>query len=163
MGESINLRAIAIDGMGRELPIELAYTSSNKAYMTVSADGTVKGIKKGSVTIAIKAYNGLTRTVALTVVDAPAYVRLSAQEINVVKTNAAGYECRLLAWIGTEKATISAGRAATKRLVTVENGVLTGRETRYCDGNGDDLQRKDRERIVHVYMNQQVSVCLRMS
>lgn len=27
-----------------------------------------------------------------------------------------------------------------------------GRETRYCDGNGDDLQRKDREHgIVHVY------------
>lgn len=41
--------------------------------MTVSADGTVKGIKKGSVTIAIKAYNGLTRTVALTVVDAPGF------------------------------------------------------------------------------------------
>ena len=126
MGESINLRAIAIDGMGRELPIELAYTSSNKAYMTVSADGTVKGIKKGSVTIAIKAYNGLTRTVALTVVDAPASVRLSAQEINVVKTNAAGYECRLLAWIGTERATNLRWTSSDETVVTVENGVLTG-------------------------------------
>lgn len=151
VGESINLRAIAIDGMGRELPIELAYTSSNKAYMTVSADGTVKGIKKGSVAITIKAYNGLTRTVALTVVDAPASVRLSAQEINVVKTNAAGYECRLLAWIGTERAMNLRWTSSDETVVTVENGVLTGARRGTATVTATTYNGKTASCIVHVY------------
>lgn len=151
VGESINLRAIAIDGMGRELPIELAYTSSNKAYMTVSAEGTVKGIKKGSVTITIKAYNGLTRTVALTVVDAPASVRLSAQEINVVKTNAVGYECRLLAWIGTEKATNLRWTSSDETVVTVENGVLTGVSRGTATVTATTYNGKTASCTVHVY------------
>lgn len=151
VGESINLCAIAIDGMGRELPIELAYTSSNKAYMTVSADGTVKGIKKGSVTITIKAYNGLTRTVALTVVDAPASVRLSAQEINVVKTNAAGYECRLLAWIGTEKATNLRWTSSDETVVAVDNGVLTGVSRGTATVTATTYNGKTASCTVHVY------------
>ena len=126
VGESVNLRAVALDGMGRELPIELAYTSSNRTYLTVSADGTVKGIKKGSVTITIKAYNGLTRTVSLAVVDAPSSVRLSAQEMDVVKTDVAGYECRLLARIGTETASNLRWTSSNEAVVTVKEGVLTG-------------------------------------
>ncbi len=151
VGESVNLCAVALDGMNRVLPLELTYASSNKAYMTVSADGTVKGIKKGSVTITVKAYNGLAKTVALTVVDAPASVRLSAQEIDVVKTNAAGYECRLLAWIGTEAASNLRWTSSNEAVVTVQSGVLTGVSRGTATVTATTYNGKTASCSVHVY------------
>lgn len=159
VGESINLCAIAIDGMERELPIELTYASSNKAYMTVSADGTVKGVKKGSVTITIKAYNGVSKTVALTVVDAPTSVKLSEQEIDVVKTNAAGYECKLLAWIGTETAANIRWTSSNEAVVAVKEGVLTGVSRGDATVTATTYNGKTASCTVHVY-NEPTSIHL---
>ena len=51
---------------------ELKWTTSNKRYATVGADGTVTGVAKGTATITVKTYNGKKATVKIRVVPATA-------------------------------------------------------------------------------------------
>ena len=49
---------------------ELKWTTSNKKYATVGADGTVTGVAKGTATITVKTYNGKKTSVKIRVVPA---------------------------------------------------------------------------------------------
>lgn len=75
-------------GVGQKLPIEawiepaaarskLTYSSSRKSVATVDGNGIVTGVKAGTATITISAFNGKKDTVKVTVKKAPAGVRLN--------------------------------------------------------------------------------------
>lgn len=59
----------------------LSYTTSNKKYATVSADGVVKAVKKGSATIHVKTGNGLTDEVKVKILKAPTSLTLNKKSL----------------------------------------------------------------------------------
>lgn len=59
-----------------------SFSSSNKKVATVSAEGVVTGVKKGSAKITVKTHNGLKQTVAVKVTK-----KLSLKELNALLTN----------------------------------------------------------------------------
>lgn len=58
----------------------LSWTSSNKKIVTVTQEGVVKALKKGSATITVTTRNGLTAFCKITVPTAPTKVTLNKKE-----------------------------------------------------------------------------------
>lgn len=63
----------------------ITYKSSNSKAVTVDADGRVKAKKKGSAVITVTAANGVSRSVKMTVKNAPKKVRLNAKNRTLKK------------------------------------------------------------------------------
>lgn len=63
----------------------ITYQSSNSKAVTVDADGRVKAKKKGSAVITVTAANGVSRSVKVTVKNAPKKVRLNAKNRTLKK------------------------------------------------------------------------------
>ena len=61
----------------------LSYTTSNKRYVTVTADGRIKAVKKGKATVTVQTYNGLSDTCEVTVVSAPSKITLSDTKLTL--------------------------------------------------------------------------------
>ena len=53
------------------------YSTSSKKYVTVTQTGRIKGVRKGSATITVKTYNGLTAQIKVKVKNAPKKVKVS--------------------------------------------------------------------------------------
>ena len=73
VGERVSLDA-------RALPegalCTLKYSTSNKKYVAVSADGYITGKKRGKATVAVKSNKGFVQKIRITVLDAPKKVTL---------------------------------------------------------------------------------------
>lgn len=63
----------------------ITYTSSNSKAVTVDANGRIKAKKKGSAVITVTAANGVSRSVKVTVKDAPKKVALNAKNRTLKK------------------------------------------------------------------------------
>ena len=61
----------------------LSYSTSAKKYVTVSADGEIKGAATGSATITVKAHNGLSAKIKVTVKAAPKALRLQSDVLTL--------------------------------------------------------------------------------
>lgn len=60
--------------------VEYTVASSSKKKLTVTADGVIKGVKKGNYTVTVTAYNGVSTTCAVSVLKAPSKVALSPKK-----------------------------------------------------------------------------------
>lgn len=81
--ESILLRTEILPADASDKSI--TYKSSNSKAVTVDADGRVKAKKKGSAVITVTAANGVSRSVKMTVKNAPKKVRLNAKNRTLKK------------------------------------------------------------------------------
>ena len=75
--------AITVTSDVDELSGGLTFTSSRKSYASVTADGVVKGVKKGSATINVSTYNNRTDSVAVQVYKAPSSITLNKKTLNM--------------------------------------------------------------------------------
>ena len=71
-------RKIACASEPADVPITLGYASGNSKVATVSSAGMVRGVKAGTAKITVTAYNGVSRTIIVTVKSAPSSVTLSS-------------------------------------------------------------------------------------
>lgn len=127
VGETMNLLAEAIDGSGEAVSAGFTYKTSNKAYVTVDANGNVKGVKKGSATITATAYNGKSASVKITVVAAPTAVKLNLSEVDVVLTDDLTQQVQLRAAVNTGASGFT-WESSAPEIVTVDaDGRLTGK------------------------------------
>ena len=127
VGETMNLLAEAIDGSGEAVNAGFTYKTSNKAYVTVDANGNVKGVKKGSATITATAYNGKSMSVKITVVAAPTAVKLNLSEVDVVLTDDLTQQVQLRAAVNTGASGFT-WESSAPEIVTVDaDGRLTGK------------------------------------
>lgn len=127
VGETMNLLAEAIDGNSEAVSAGFTYKTSNKAYVTVDANGNVKGIKAGSATITATAYNGKSASVKITVAAAPSSVKLNLSAVDVVLTDDLTQQVQLRATVNTG-ASGFAWESSDSEIVTVDaDGRLTGK------------------------------------
>ncbi len=127
VGETMNLLAEAIDGSNEAVSAGFTYKTSNKAYVTVDANGNVKGVKKGSATITATAYNGKSASVKITVVAAPTAVKLNLSEADVVLTDDLTQQVQLRATVNTGASGFT-WESSNTEIVTVDaDGRLTGK------------------------------------
>lgn len=61
----------------------LTFTSAKKSYASVTADGVVKGVRKGKTTIRVSTYNNCTDVVEVQVYKAPSKVTLNKKTLNL--------------------------------------------------------------------------------
>lgn len=150
IGETMNLLAEAIDGSGEAVSAGFTYKTSSKAYVTVDANGNVKGIKAGSATITATAYNGKSASVKITVAAAPSSVKLNYSEVDVVLTDDLTQQVQL-------RATVNAGasgftwKSSDTEIVSVDaEGRLTGKALGDAVITVSTFNNKTKECIVHV-------------
>lgn len=80
LGEARSLEAMPLAADGSPAGGGLTFASSKPSVASVSADGVVTGVKKGSATITVTAIGGITATCAVKVVGAPGSVQVSAED-----------------------------------------------------------------------------------
>ncbi len=81
VGKKITLKATLTPA---KATTKLTWSSSNKKVATVSASGTVTGVKKGTATITVRTANGKTATCKITVISQnDAYVNEVIRLVNV--------------------------------------------------------------------------------
>lgn len=82
VGQKLDLSPVFLTSDGQEMEGGVAFTTStsDKKKATVSSKGVVKGVKKGSATIKVKAFNGVKASCKVKVVKAPSKVSLSASK-----------------------------------------------------------------------------------
>ncbi|MBR1561229.1 MAG: Ig-like domain-containing protein [Clostridia bacterium] len=61
----------------------LTFSTSKKSYATVTADGLVKGVKKGNAIITVRTYNGCTADVPVVVMKAPSKITLDKKTLTL--------------------------------------------------------------------------------
>ena len=86
VGETDTLSVMAADGKGGAYALNLAnctFKTSNAKVATVSSAGKIKGVKKGSATITVTAYNGAKATLELDVIAAPTKISLTEKVTNM--------------------------------------------------------------------------------
>ena len=99
------------------------YASANKKIATVSADGVVKGVRKGSTTVTIKTYNKKTFKLKVNVLKAPGSVKLSPEQAQLGVGETVSLSCTLPSkTAGT--VTYSSGDEAIA-VVDAETGLVT--------------------------------------
>ena len=82
-GESMTLEIASYDAGGNRLDGDFTVSSSNSNYIKVTGN-TIKGMRTGSATIKIVAYNDLTYTKSVKVTSAPSSVKLNASSAKLV-------------------------------------------------------------------------------
>ncbi|MBQ6123495.1 MAG: Ig-like domain-containing protein [Clostridia bacterium] len=111
VGETLQLNPKTTEGSATTL----TYTSKNKKVATVSDMGLIKAVKKGTTTITVKAHNGKSASLKLTVKAAPKKVSLNKTSLKMKP----GDEFQL-------KAILPTGSASNKLTWTNSNkGVVT--------------------------------------
>ena len=65
------------------------FSTSKRKYATVNDSGVVKGVKKGSATIMVTAYNGVSAGVKVTVLEAPRSVTISPRTLALALNDSA--------------------------------------------------------------------------
>ena len=78
VGEKYTLTAMLRRADGQETASTVQFSTSNKKYATVSAEGVVKAVKVGKVNIIATAANGVQAVCAIKVVSAPKSIKLNA-------------------------------------------------------------------------------------
>ena len=76
------LRTI-LDSDGVPFTGKVTFTTSNKRYVKVGSDGTIKGVRRGSATITAKIYNGKKATCKVTVYKAPTKIKPSNSSVTL--------------------------------------------------------------------------------
>ena len=79
VGETLQLNPKTTEGSATTL----TYTSKNKKVATVSDTGLIKAVKKGTTTITVKAHNGKSASLKLTVKAAPKKVSLNKTSLEM--------------------------------------------------------------------------------
>ena len=150
VGETMSLLAEAIDGSGDAVSAGFTFKTSNKAYVTVDANGNVKGVKAGSATITATAYNGKSASVKITVVSAPSAVRLNSSEVDVVLTDDLTQQVQLRAAVNTGASGFT-WESSNTDIVTVDaEGRLTAKALGDAVITVTTFNHKSDECIVHV-------------
>ena len=80
LGDQAMLAAVPVRNDGAATGTGLSYASSKTKYVTVAADGTLTGKKKGTAKVTVSAANGVKAVVTVKVVKAPGSVKLSADK-----------------------------------------------------------------------------------
>ena len=81
--ESMKLDIVSYDASGNLLDGQFTVSSTNSNYIKVSGN-EIKGLRTGSASVKIVAYNGLTYTKLIKVTSAPTSVKLNAASAKVV-------------------------------------------------------------------------------
>ncbi len=150
VGETMSLLAEAIDGHGEVVSAGFTYKTSNKSYITVDANGNVKGVKSGSATITATAYNGKSASVKITVVSAPTSVKLNYSEVDVVLTDDLTQQVQLRATVN-KGASGFTWESSNAEIVTVDaEGRLTGKALGDAVITVYTFNNKSEDCVVHV-------------
>ena len=102
----------------------LTWSSSNRKVATVTQNGVVKALKKGTATITVRTGNGKKATCRITVPAAPTRIRFDKHSYSIQ----VGKALRLSAKLTPAKArTVLTWASSNKKIATVsDKGVVTG-------------------------------------
>ena len=114
VGESVKVPEITLIPEADECAGSYSFSTSKKKCVTVSANGTIKGKRKGSATITVKTYNGKTAKLKVTVRKAPKKISISVPR----KTLGVGEDITL-------KTSITSGSASARTFSSSDSSVVT--------------------------------------
>ena len=161
----IALRDTITIGIGEQAALEtwlepvdarsvLTYSSNQKKNVTVDDEGTVTGLRAGTATITITAYNGVKDTVKVTVKKAPGSVTLSESELTLGydRKNRMGETAKLTATLtnGSAGACEFTSSDAWVARVDPHTGVITARGTGTAVITATSYNGNSASCIVHV-------------
>ena len=90
LGESRSLEAVPLAADGSPAAGGLTFASSRPGVASVSPEGVVNGLKKGSATITVTAIGGVTATCEVKVAGAPGSVQVQAEDPKLAYDPATG-------------------------------------------------------------------------
>lgn len=102
---------------------KLTYKSSNTAVAKVSSSGKITAKKAGSAIIRVSAPNGVYADCAVTVYSVPTKIALSAKTLTVAVGESVALDTALTP---ADARTTLQWASSNKKIVTVEDGVVTG-------------------------------------
>lgn len=83
VGQSLTLRAEAVDADGVPTGHSLSYVAGNAKYAVVTDDGVVTGRKKGNTTVTVSAANGVKAVCRVKVIKAPSSLKLDRTSLKL--------------------------------------------------------------------------------
>ena len=83
VNEIMALNPVALDAEGNITDGGFTFATSNRSYVKVNENGEVLGVRKGSATITIRTYNGVSIQGKITVVSAPSSIKLNASQARI--------------------------------------------------------------------------------
>lgn len=124
LGETTDALKVVVGSAEDKFAGAYKVTSNRQKIVRVNADGTIKGLKKGTATLTVKTYNGKKATCKVTVVNAPKKLAASVDKGTIGVGETAQITCKLPD--GTASQILYKSLAPDVATVDPATGVVTG-------------------------------------